>query len=116
MNDVGDRVSLLGRELREIFGNRLQSVVAYGLRASAGAQDHAHGAHQSAPVARTMAVVDALTVADLKSCADRAAGWHDRGLATPFLLAADEFGRSLDVFPLEFAAILADHVVVSGRN
>ena len=32
------------------------------------------------------------------------------------LVAAREFDRSLDVFPLEFGAILADHVVVSGEN
>ena len=42
--------------------------------------------------------------------------WHDMGLATPLLIAADEFGRSLDAFPLEFGAILADHVIVAGRN
>src|SRR5438132_12561832 len=116
MADVDDRVSLLERELREIFGNRLQSFVAYGVRASAAAHDHAHGAHGSAPIARTMAIVDGLTPMDLKACADRAAGWHDAGLATPLLLAADEFGRSLDVFPLEFGAILADHVIVAGKS
>ena len=36
--------------------------------------------------------------------------------ATPLLLAAHEFGRSLDAFPFEFGAILADHVVVSGSD
>ena len=44
------------------------------------------------------------------------AAWHDAGLATPLLLAAHEFGRSLDAFPLEFGAILADHVVVAGSD
>jgi hypothetical protein len=42
--------------------------------------------------------------------------WHDAGADTPLLLAADEFGRSLDAFPLEFGAILADHVVVTGDD
>ena len=32
------------------------------------------------------------------------------------VLAAHEFGRSLDAFPLEFGAILADHAVVSGAD
>ena len=32
------------------------------------------------------------------------------------MLAADEFARSLDAFPFEFSAILADHAVVSGKN
>ena len=58
-----------------------------------------------------MAVVDAADGADdLRACAGRVAAWHDAGLATPLLLAAQEFGRSLDAFPLEFGAILADHV------
>ena len=116
MADVPGGVSLVERDLREIFGARLQSFVAYGLRASAGARDLAHGAHAPAPAARTLAVVDTLTGVDLKACADRAARWHEAGLATPLLLAAEEFRRSLDAFPLELGAILADHVLVAGRN
>jgi hypothetical protein len=42
--------------------------------------------------------------------------WHDGGLATPLFLASHEFGRSLDAFPFEFGAILADHVLVSGTD
>ena len=34
----------------------------------------------------------------------------------PSILAAHEFERSLDAFPLEFGAIVADHVVVAGEN
>jgi hypothetical protein len=60
--------------------------------------------------------VDHLSVEDLRACADRAAGWHDQGLATPLLLEQQEFGRSLDAFPFEFGAILAEHAVVSGAN
>ena len=50
------------------------------------------------------------------ACAGTVASWHDAGLATPLLLAAHEFERSLEAFPFEFGAILADHVVVSGDN
>ena len=42
--------------------------------------------------------------------------WHEAGLATPLILESPEFARSLDAFPFEFGAILADHVIVSGRN
>ena len=100
---IPDGVSALERDLRDIFGPRLQSLVAY--RAARGGDP-----------TPTLAVVDALTADDLGACAERVAAWHDAGLATPLLLAAQEFGRSLDVFPLEFGAILADHVVVSGAN
>lgn len=100
---IPDAVQVLERDLRDIFGPRLQSLVAY--RAAGG----------SAP-APTLAVVDALTADDLRACAERVAAWHDAGLATPLLLGAQEFGRSLDAFPLEFGAILADHAVTFGSN
>lgn len=67
------------------------------------------------PVA-TLVVVDTVTTADLRYCSERVPVWRKRGLATPLILEADEFGRSLDAFPFEFGAILADHEVVSGPN
>src|SRR5205807_2291386 len=45
-----------------------------------------------------------------------AGAWHDRGLATPLLVAAHEFDRSLDAFPIEFGAILADYSVAAGAD
>jgi len=63
-----------------------------------------------------MALVHGLNADDLRASADRVASWHDAGLATPLLLGTQEFARSLDAFPYEFGAILADHVVVSGDN
>ena len=101
--NIPDAVQALERDLRDIFGPRLQSLVAY--RAASGSDN-----------VSTLAVVDALTADDLRACAGRVAAWHDAGLTTPLLLGAQEFGRSLDAFPLEFGAILADHVVTSGRN
>ena len=94
----------LDRDLRAIFAGRMQSLAVYG-----GSDPH------DGPVA-TLAVVDSVTAGDLRSCAERVALWHSRGLATPLLLEADEFGRSLDAFPFEFGAILADHELVSGAN
>ncbi len=111
---ISDAVHALDRDLRDIFGARLQSLVMYG------AHDHAHRSHDAhghaAASTRTLAVVDTLTLEDLRACAARVAAWHDQGLATPLMFAAHEFDRSLDVFPLEFGAILADHVLVSGTN
>src|SRR5688572_15156071 len=114
---IPDDVRVLEHELREICGARLQSLVVYGQRAREHhAGDH-HGAHGSqAPSVRTLAVIEDLSAADLRACAARTESWHDRGLATPLLVAAHEFGRSLDAFPLEFGAIIADHVVVAGAN
>jgi hypothetical protein len=57
-----------------------------------------------------------MTPADLRACAGRVDAWHGAGLATPLLIASHEFEQSLDAFPLEFGAILADHTVVAGAN
>jgi len=110
---ISDAVHALDRELHEVFGARLQSLVAYGVH------DHAHASHDAhghAAPTRTLAIVDKLTHDDLKACAARVGDWHDQGLATPLIFAAHEFDRALDVFPLEFGAILADHQLVSGTN
>lgn len=102
--DISDAVHMLDRDLGKLFGSRLLSVVAY--RAADG----------EARATATLAVVDKLTAADLQGCAARVAVWHEAGLATPLLVASNEFGRSLDAFPLEFGAVLAEHVLVSGLN
>lgn len=103
--ELSEAVRTLDRDLRALFGTRFRSLVAYG---------DASGATPAATP--TLAVVDGLTPDDLRACADRVATWHEAGLATPLLLRAQEFGRSLDAFPYEFGAILADHVVVSGES
>jgi hypothetical protein len=116
---IPDAARALDRDLRGIFGSRLQSLVVYGLHAAhdggAHGDAHAHGAHRAAPT-RTLAIAASLTLDDLRAIARHVERWHDAGLATPLVLEADEFGRSLDVFPLEFGAIIADHAVVSGDN
>jgi hypothetical protein len=116
MSDVRERVSILERGLRDVFGSRLQSLVAYGLQAAPSGAPGDHGAHVERPPMQTLAIVETLTGGDLTACAASVQRWHDAGLATPLLLAANEFGRSLDAFPLEFGAILADHLVVTGNN
>src|SRR5690349_14900828 len=121
MGTLPESMLALDRELRGVFGSRLVSLIAYGVHAAsaAGAHDghdrHDHGGHQAA-AARTLAIVESLSAQDLRACADRVAAWHDMGLATPLVLIAQEFERSLDVFPLEFGAILSDYAVIAGRD
>jgi hypothetical protein len=113
-----DAVRDLERDLRGIFGSRLQSLVIYGQRDAGRQGDHAHGqgAHGHAAATRTLVVVDAMTLDDLRAVARHVDRWHDRGLATPLVLEAREFARSLDTFPLEFGAIMSNHLVVAGEN
>src|SRR6187455_1499781 len=101
---IPDAVRDLDRDLRQLFGARLKSVVAYGPLGGANAP------------ASTMAIVDTLTTDDLHACASRMPFWGDAGLATPILVAEHEFGRSLDAFPFEFGSIMANHVLVSGPD
>ena len=113
---IPDVVRALERDLRGIFGSRLQSLVIYGQGRAHDAHDgHGSHGHDAAP-ARTLAVVESMTLDDLRASARQVERWHDAGLATPLIIAAREFERSLDAFPLEFGAILADHLVVSGDN
>jgi hypothetical protein len=115
-------VERLERELRDIFGNRLLSLVVYGERIRTARTHSDKGQHggqhtdQESQSIRTLAIVETLNRDDLRACAGRVKGWHDRGLATPLVLAGHEFERSLDAFPLEFGAILADHLVIAGAN
>jgi hypothetical protein len=102
--EISDGVRSLERDLRSIFGSRLKSVVAYGNGAGGREPDQA------------LAVVDHPTIDDLRAIADRIAAWHDLGLATPLVLGAHEFARSLDAFPYEFGAILSNHALVAGEN
>ena len=120
MADALTAVQTLERDLRDVFGDRLQSLVRFGTHAHASAHDgnHAQGAHGHHEPARThtLVIVDTLTPDDLRSCTTRIASWHDAGLSTPLMMPAGEFSRSLDVFPFEFSSILANHVVLYGRN
>lgn len=94
----------LAADLRRIFGNRLTSVCAYGL--AAAREDGIH----------SIALVDRLGFDDLAACAPLAARWDLNGLAVPLILERDEFARTLDVFPLEYDAIIADHLHIHGED
>jgi hypothetical protein len=89
-------------DLRRIFGDRLEALVAYGWRR-----------HQ--PTA-SLALVRTLSLDDLNACAARTGSWARAGAATPLLLTRTDFTRSLDAFPIEYGEILASHEVVVGDN
>ena len=93
-------------DLREVFGARLQSVVAYG--------PHLDG--QTSGPLTCLALVTDLAVGDLESCARHSARWERRRIATPLLLSEAEFRRSLDAFPLEYGEIIRAHHRVFGDD
>jgi hypothetical protein len=103
-----ERAALEGRaaDLRRIFGERLLSVVAYGLKKPSPAPRTIH----------SLALLQRLAFADLAACAPLASTWRRRALAVPLLLEREEFFRTLDVFPLEYGDIIANHVVIAGPD
>ena len=118
MTHIRHAVGALERDLREIFGARLQSLVVYGAHAhdETPHADHAEGHGLRPRLVHTFAIVDRLTVDDLRACVERVGRWHHDRLATPLLLGSHEFAESLDAFPLEYGAMISDHLLVSGTN
>lgn len=94
----------LAEDLTRVFGDRLHVVAAFE-PASADSGDAA---------VHTIALVDRVTMADLTSLLTVVPAWHKARLATPLLIGREEFERTLDVFPLEYQAILTNHVVLRG--
>ena len=115
MAHASNPIQTLESDLRGIFSGRFQSLVQYGAHSLAPAHNHGHGHHEPV-LAHTLAVVESLTSDDLGECAKRITSWHDAGLATPLIVPAAELAQSFDVFPFEYSAILADHIVVAGTN
>jgi hypothetical protein len=104
-------------DLLQVFGQRLQSLVAYqthfGVEAGAPAEGAAGGEDDHA---HALVLVTSLTYADLVACAARVGDWAKAGVGTPLFLTREEFERSLDAFPLEFSGIAAHHVLVAGPD
>jgi hypothetical protein len=104
---AGHRAALiaLAADLRRIFGVGLHALVAYGLARRLPDE----------PV-HALALVQRVTFEDLAACAPVVEAWRSAGLAVPLLISRKEFERTLDVFPLEYDAILRDHTVIEGAD
>jgi hypothetical protein len=93
-------------DLRNVFGDRLRTVVAYGPLLEG---------NTSAPLT-CLALVGSLSADDLQGCARRAHHWEGLHVATPLIMPAQEFLRSLDTFPLEYGEIIRTHVLIDGDD
>ena len=91
-------IDALAAQLKDIFGERLKMVAAFG--------DNAN----------SCAIVESLTVDDLGKCAAHAAKWTRNGLAVPLLIIERDLRRSLDAFPLELTEIIATRRVITGAD
>jgi hypothetical protein len=96
-------VDQLARDLEGVYGPRLESLVVY------------HGNHGDGAV-HSCVLVRGLAFRDLAALLPFTGSWHHRGVAVPLLLSSEELTRTVDVFPLEYAAITADYRVVHGPD
>ena len=96
----------LVNDLRNVFGNRLLAVVAYGPRVEGSAGN---------PLT-CLALVATLSAEDLQACAKFSRSWSRANVATPLVMPSQEFMRSLDTFPLEYGEIIRAHELVYGDN
>jgi hypothetical protein len=96
-------IEALARDLERVFGARLESLVAYE-------------GHDGDDTVHSLALVEGLTFHDLAACLPLADMWHRRGVGVPLMLSESELRRTVDIFPLEYAAIVATHSIVRGRN
>jgi hypothetical protein len=94
-------------QLRAAFGVGLRSVVLYG---SAAGGEHVPKRSDY----NVLVLVDALDVARLDAVAAVVRAWNDAGNPPPFTLTTEEWRRSADVFPMEYADIQERHRVLYG--
>lgn len=93
--------------LRSAWGSALQAVVLYGSQA-------APGATLTGSDYNTLLIVSSARADDLVRAADTVAAWREAGHPPPMTMTAAEWHGSADVFPIEYADILARHRVLFG--
>ena len=96
-------VEQLAKDLDGVFGPRLESLVVYP-------------GNQGDGSVHSCALVQRLVFRDLTACLPFTESWYHRGVAVPLMLSAEELRRTVDVFPLEYATMLADYTVVRGAD
>ena len=94
-------------QLRAAYGSHLVSVVLYG---SAAGGDHI----QNRSDYNVLVLVDALSASELAAASAVARAWNEAGNPPPMLMTVDEWRRSSDIFPMEYADILERHRILHG--
>ncbi len=93
--------------LQAAWGSTLQAVVLYGSQAAPGAM-------LTGSDYNTLLIVSAARPEDLLRAAPIVSAWREAGHPPPMTMTAAEWRGSADVFPIEYADILARHRVLYG--
>jgi predicted nucleotidyltransferase len=96
-------------QLRAAYGAGLQSVVLYG---SAAAGEHIPKRSDY----NVLVIVERLAADTLRAASAVSRAWNDAGNPAPLTLTSAEWRSSADIFPMEYADILARHRVLYGES
>jgi hypothetical protein len=94
-------------QLRALHGSRLRTVVLYG---SAATDEQVEGLSDL----NVLVLVDSIAVETLRMLGPTVHAWVEAGNPPPLTLRVDEWQRSADIFPMEYADILERHRVLFG--
>ena len=94
-------------QLRAAYGNHLSAVVLYG---SAAAGEHIPKQSDY----NVLVLLDRVDPGALAAASAVARAWGDAGNPPPMTMTVNEWRRSADVFPMEYADILERHRVLHG--
>lgn len=94
-------------QLRKVYGDELTAVVLYG-SAAAGEHIAKRSDHN------VLVIVRGLSLDRLRAEAAVARAWNAGGNPPPLTLTTEEWARSADIFPMEYADILERHRVLHG--
>jgi hypothetical protein len=94
-------------QLRSAYGAHLSAVVLYG---SAAAGEHIPKQSDY----NVLLLLDSVDWSSVAAASAVARAWNDAGNPPPMTMTVDEWRRSADVFPMEYADILERHRVLHG--
>jgi len=96
-------------QLRAAYGSRLASVLLYG---SAAGGDHiADRSDYNVAV-----LLESLDASQLSAASAVARAWREAGNPPPMTMTVDEWRRSSDIFPMEYADIIERHKLLFGAS
>ena len=94
-------------QLAQVHGAKLRCVLLYGSAAAGESVEQRSDLN-------VLVLVDAIDPAQLETLGATARAWAEAGNPPPFELTVEEWQRSADIFPMEFADILVRHRVLHG--
>ncbi|HYL99074.1 MAG TPA: hypothetical protein VEZ90_08985 [Blastocatellia bacterium] len=112
----------LARQLAELHGDNLYSIVQYGSSVGAGSglgggddagSSESHSEHR---VHRLLVVLQQIGPSDLKRVRDVLQKWHQAGNPIPTYFTLEEIRDASDVFPIEFLDMSQRRKVLAGQD